>query len=216
MRAPYLRCSPVASACPSVSGTAGMDSIGRGRRAFMPPLSPAVVSLPAIPHSGAAPRHRLALGWLHHRKESAMRNRLRQWGMFVALAWVATAGASLPYFGDGETRPWSEVQAVVDSVDGARPPAGAMKFEGQGQEYYLAPGGRLAMVSRLDASMLEKMREYDPEFDPETVPAMLGTWETNGSWLTIKATNMAFRSDAARDAAMKRMMGEFETDSDEE
>ena len=145
-----------------------------------------------------------------------MRNRLRQWGMFVALAWVATAGASSPFIGAETTRPWSEVQAVVDSVDGARPLAGAMKFEGQGQMYYLAPGGRLAMISQLDDSLLETMREHDPEFDPETIPAMLGTWETSGAWLTVKTTGMAFRSDAARDAAMKRMMGEFETDSDEE
>ena len=144
-----------------------------------------------------------------------MRNRLQRWGMGLGLAWIGATGASaaveIPHL-----RPWSDVQAIVDSVDGARPQAGAMKFEGQGQAYYLARDGRMALLTELDARMLEQMRAHDPDFDPASMPAMLGTWESGGAWLTLKPTDAAFQDETARAAAVERMMAEYEAETEEE
>src|SRR5688572_24523621 len=146
MRAPYLRCSPAASAWPSLSGTAGMDSMGSGRRAFMAALARVPVSPPAKPPSGGRtlPHGCARLGSLA--KETAMRNVLWTMGLGLVLAGSAAATSIMPPDAMPETRPWSEVEAIIDGVDGARPQAGAMKFKGEGQAYYFAADGRLAML----------------------------------------------------------------------
>jgi hypothetical protein len=105
--------------------------------------------------------------------------------LLSALLGLGLATSASAQLVEDQLRPWSEVEAVLEAP-------GTLKFDSAYQTYWLARDGRL--VTRMPV---------EDEEDAQMLPASLGTWRSDGAWLTIENRHLAYPSEAALAQARK-------------